>query len=297
MLRALKYFIIEAGASLWRGWQSALLAVLTIAAGLFVLGFFLVVNTNMRAVVDRWSEAAEMSIYVTDGASPEQRRAIEELVERSGLSASREYISKAEAAARFKQDFPDLAAVADQLQSNPFPASVEVRLLPEAQEAGDAVDRLAASLGGTPGVADVRYDRRWLSRLNAAIGFARGVGILIVAMLAVAAALTVANVVRLAAYGRRDEIEIMQLVGAPLAYVRGPFVFEGILQGGIGAVLAIVLLWALFVAGRARFGGMASEALGLPRLAFLPPEQWLLLVIGGMLLGCLGAFVVARKVR
>lgn len=297
MLRALKYFLTEAAASLWRGWQSALLAVLTIAAGLFVLGFFLIINTNLRGVVDRWREAAEMSIYLAGDASPEQLRTIEELVDRSGLAASREYISKSQAAARFKQDFPDLAAAADKVQSNPFPASLEVQLLPDAQAAGDAVDRLAASLGGTPGVADVRYDRRWLSRLNAAIGFARGIGILIVAMLAVAAALTVANVVRLAAYGRRDEIEIMQLVGAPLAYVRGPFVFEGILQGGLGAILAIVLLWALFVAGRARFGGMAAEALGVPRLAFLPPEQWLLLVVGGMLLGCLGAFVVARRVR
>ena len=60
----------------------------------------------------------------------------------------------------------------------------------------------------------------------------RGVGLLIVTLLAIAAALTVANVVRLAAHARRDEIEIMQLVGAPLAYVRGPFVAEGVLQGG-----------------------------------------------------------------
>ena len=103
--------------------------------------------------------------------------------------------------------------------------------------------------------------------------------------------------VRLAAYARRDEIEIMQLVGAPIAYVRGPFVFEGIIQGGVGALLASLLLWAIFVAGRARFGAMAAEALGLTRLTFLPAEVWLLLIIGGMLLGCLGGFVVARRVR
>ena len=297
MGRAIKYFFTEAVASLLRAWPSALLAVLTIAAGLFVLGFFLIVNTNLRAVVDRWSEAAEMSVYLSDTIAPEQRQMLEELVDRSGLAVSREYVSKAQAAARFKQDFPDLAAAADKLQSNPFPASFEVRLHPEAREASDAVDRLASTLAGTAGVADVRYDRRWLSRLNAAIGFARGVGLVIVAMLALAAALTVANVVRLAAYARRDEIEIMQLVGAPLAYVRGPFVFEGVLQGGLGALVAIALLAGAFAAGRARFGGMASEALGLTQLAFLPVELWLALVLGGMLLGCLGGFVVARGVR
>jgi cell division transport system permease protein len=297
MGRALKYFVTEAAASLWKGWQSALLAVLTIAAGLFVFGFFLIVNTNLRAVVERWSEAAEMSVYLSETVTPAQRQSIEELLERSGLAASRDYVSKPQAAARFKQDFPDLASAADKLETNPFPASFEVRLHSDARHAGEAVDRLAASLTTTPGVADVRYDRRWLSRLNAAMGFARGVGIVIVAMLAIAAALTVGNVVRLAAYARRDEIEIMQLVGAPLAYVRGPFVFEGVLQGGIGAILAIGMLWAVFVAGRARYGGMATEALGLPHLTFLPPELWLLIVAGGMLLGCLGAFVVARSVR
>ena len=297
MLRALRYFILEAAASLRRGWHSTVLAVLTIAAGLFVLGFFLIVNTNLQALVDRWSEAAEMSVYLAEDVTQEQLQRIDELVAGSGLAASHQYVSKADAVARFKQDFPDLAAAAERLESNPFPASVDVRLHPGARNAGEAVDALAAALGGAPGVVDVRYDRRWLNRLNAAIRFVRSVGIIIVAMLAIAAALTVANVVRLAAYARRDEIEIMQLVGAPFAYVRGPFVFEGILQGGVGAVLAILLLWGVFAAGRARFGALASEALGLGRLTFLPPELWLTLVGGGMLLGCLGGLVVARGVR
>src|SRR4029453_1688010 len=143
---------------------------------------------------------------------------------------------------------------ADQLDRNPFPASFEVRLKPEARVSDVAVDRLAETLSKTPGGAGVRYDRRLLGRLNAAIGFVRGIGLLIVAMLALAAALTVANVVRLAAYARREEIEIMQLVGAPLAYVRGPFVAEGVLQGGVGALLALVLLTNVYFIGKARYG-------------------------------------------
>ena len=93
-----------------------------------------------------------------------------------------------------------------------------------------------------PGVADVRYDRQWLDRLLSAIAIIRGVGLVLGAVLTIAAALTVANVVRLALYARRDEIEIMQLVGAPQAYIRGPFVMEGVLQGGIGALLALAAL-------------------------------------------------------
>ena len=75
-------------------------------------------------------------------------------------------------------------------------------------------------------------------------------------------ALTVANVVRLAASRGEDEIEIMTLVGAPLAYIRGPFVVEGVLQGGAGALLAMVLLWLVFAAANARYGTVAAQAVG-----------------------------------
>src|SRR5262249_16849001 len=203
------------------------------------------------------------------------------------------YVSRPGAPEGFRRGFPALAGPADRLDRNPFPASFEVRLRPEARAAGDAVDRLADTLSKTRGVADVRYDRRLLGRLNAAIGFVRGVGLLIVTMLAIAAALTVANVVRLAANARSDEIEIMQLVGAPLAYVRGPFVAEGVLQGGVGALLALLLLGLVYLIGKARYGQEAAEALGLGSFSFLPVELWLLLLLGGMLLGCLGGFVVA----
>jgi cell division transport system permease protein len=159
------------------------------------------------------------------------------------------------------------------------------------------VDALAASLANAPGVADIRYDRRLLARLSAVVRAVTSVGLIIVTLLSIAAALTVANVVRLAAAARREEIEIMQLVGAPLAYVRGPFVAEGLLQGGGGALLSILALWVSVLAARARFGQFAAESLGIAHVAFLPFQHWLLLVAGGMLLGCIGGLIVARSVR
>jgi cell division transport system permease protein len=296
-MRALRYFVAEAAASLWRGRRAAILAVLTITAGLFVLGFFLIVNINLQRVTGRWAESAELSVYLKDDARPEQIKVVEELISQSGLAADREYVSKERALMRFREDFPDLAAAAQKLESNPFPASFEVRLKPSVREAETAVDTLATTVGAMAGVADVRYDRRWLSRLNTAIRFIRAIGFLIVVMLAVAAALTVANVVRLAAAARRDEIEIMQLVGAPFSYVRGPFVVEGILQGGAGALLAIGLLWGVFAVARVRFGTMAIDVLGAGPVTFLPLELALLVVGGGMLLGCVGGLIVARTVR
>jgi cell division transport system permease protein len=146
-----------------------------------------------------------------------------------------------------------------------------------------------------PGVADVRYDSRLLTRLHGAVRAIGALALVIVLLLAVAAALTVASVVRLAAHARREEIEIMQLVGAPLGYIRGPFVAEGVLQGGGGALLALLALWGVFVIGRARVGQAAAIAGG--DVVFLPAVAAGVLVAGGVLLGCIGGLIVARSVR
>jgi cell division transport system permease protein len=79
--------------------------------------------------------------------------------------------------------------------------------------------------------------------------------------------------------------------------VRGPFVLEGVLQGGVGALIAVLSLWILFAAARARYGSVAAEALGLGTITFLPVELSTLLIAGGMALGCLGGLIVARSVR
>jgi cell division transport system permease protein len=286
-MHALKYFFSEAAASLWRARGGALLAILTIAVGLFALGLFLLLNANLQQLVSQWSESAELSVYLDDAATAEQLEAIDGVAERSQLTAHREYLSKAQALARFRSDFPDLAETAGTLDRNPFPASFELRLKGDTSEATAAIDDLVTVLSGLPGVADVRYDREWLGRLNAIVRGARIAGGLIVAMLALAAAMTVANVVTLAAAARRDEIEIMQLVGAPFAYVRGPFVAEGIIQGGTGAVVALLALGAGYYALRMRYGA----------LTFLPVSAMAVLLLGGMALGCIGGYVVARRVR
>jgi cell division transport system permease protein len=292
MMRALRYAFEEATLSLWRGRQAGLLSTLTIALALFVLGGFLLVTANLDRLGVEWSRAAELSIYLKDNVTPNERRAIESAVGASDLAAGQEYVSKADALTRFKQTFGDLSSTVETLGDNPLPASIEVRL--RAGAAADAgVDALAARVRQLAGVADVRYDRQWLARLMSAVGIVRGIGLALGSVLTIAAALTVANVVRLALYARRDEIDIMQLVGAPQAYIRGPFVMEGVLQGGIGALIALLVLGGAFLVLRARYLAPLASAMNISSIHFLPVELCVLLVLGGMVVGCLGGLVAA----
>lgn len=294
MLHALRYAFDEAFVSLWRGRRSGLLSTATIAVALFVLGGFLLLASNLERLGDEWSRAAEMSVYLGEGASAVDRAAVERALASGDIVAGYEFVSKPQALARFKQAFADLATTIEGLESNPLPASYEVRLRPRAG-ADARVDALASTLRAVPGVADVRYDRQWLERLLSAVSVVRAVGFVLGAVLILAAALTVANVVRLGLYARRDEIEIMQLVGAPQVYVRGPFVVEGVLQGGIGATAALAVLALAFLAIRGRYLSPLAEALNLSAVRFLSPGLCGLLLVGGMFVGCLGGWVASRR--
>jgi cell division transport system permease protein len=291
-MRTFRYSLDEALASLWRGRRSGFLAVVTITVALFVLGGFLLVTANLERLLVRWREAAEFSVYLQDGVAADQRAALERMLRESGEVSALESVSKEEALRRFNRNFGDLAGIVEGLPANPLPASIEVRLRPGTGRTG--VEALAAQSRSLPGVADVRYDGRWLERLMTAVTLVRGIGFALAGILIVAAALTVASVVRLALLARHDEVQIMHLVGAPLAFIRGPFVVEGVLQGGVGALAALALLWTAFMLGRSRYGTMIADTLDPASLVFLSLPICGLLV-GGMVLGCAGGFVAATS--
>ena len=292
-MRAIDYALREAWGSLWRSGRSTLLAVLAITLAAVVLGAILLVSWNVDQLLTQWTTATEFSVFLRDDATSEQRGAIEAAIDESGVTEGREYVSKADALTRFRSQFADLASLTSDLDDNPFPASLEVRVRADAEQNGRA-DELVTRVAALPGVADVRYDREWLARVSSGLNAIRGAGFALALLMALAAAVTVAAVVRLGLHARRDEIEIMKLVGSPVAFIRGPFIAEGFLQGGLGAVLAIALLWAGFALVRGWWGGDLTAMLDGAALYFLPGRMVGLLVAGAMLVGAAGGFAASR---
>ena len=292
-MRAIDYALRQGWASLRRGGGSTLFAVVAIALAMSVLGGLLLVTWNVERLLARWTTSAEFSVYLRDDATSEQRGVIEAFVDQSGAAAGREYVSKEQALARFRTEFAELASTAAGIGDNPFPASIEVRMQSTAERDGRA-DALLKKVATLPGVADIRYDRAWLAKVGAGLDALRRAGGVLALMMALAAAVTVAAVVRLGLHARREEIEIMQLVGASLAFIRGPFVAEGLLQGGIGAVSAVLLLWGGFTVASASWGPQLATALEGVDPQFLPARFCALLVAGGMLVGGAGGFAASR---
>jgi cell division transport system permease protein len=293
LFRALGYFFGEAFTSLWRSRLVNAISIGTIAVSLFVLGAFLTVAGNLGDVVTKWTEKIQIIVYLEADIEDRVQASLENRLIEDPAVESLDLVDKAEALERFKTLFRDLSSLPEDLGENPFPASYEVNLRPDHQSPAE-VQRLADVFVDVPGVEEIQYDLLWIERLATGVRLLRAAGAFLGGILVLAGIFTISNVIRLTVYAREDELDIMRLVGATRAYVKGPFVVEGMLQGGLGGSLAAGLLW-LTLRWLAR-DLATSELLG--RTAFaLPTEITMALVFGGMAVGIVGSLVSLRRVR
>jgi len=294
VLRAFRYFVEEALTSLWRSRLITGLSVITIAVSLFVLGAFLSLASNLADVVARWSDKVQVTFYLEDQLPEAPREGLQSALRADPAVESVAYISREEALRRFRALFREMRSLPEDLGENPFPAALEVTLKPARNAAVDA-QRLVDAFRKAPGVEDVEYDLLWIQRLTTAVRLVRGAGAFLGAILVLAAVFTISNVMRLTMYARQDELDIMRLVGAAPAYVKGPFVLEGMIQGGLGGVLALGLLWGIFHA-LSRDLLATSDLLGRTAIV-LPPAMAALIVVGGTLVGLAGSLVSLGRLR
>ena len=290
------YAFEEAWVSLRRSGRSALVSIGTIAIAFATLGGFLLLSVNVQHVLDQWLQAAEMSVYLHETATDAQRAEIERFLKAHPSVAAVEYVSRQRALERFRTDFPELRDITTGLGENPFPSAIEVRLR-TGNGADEAADELSKEITALGGVSDVRYDRRWLQRLLGVVSTARLAAGLVAAILMLGAAFTVGAVVRLSLYARRDELDIMQLVGAPFSYIRGPAIVEGLLLGGIGAAIALVGISILYSSAVSWLGSDLAGLVGLGRLHFLGASEIAIMLLGGVGVGALAGTIASRAVR
>ena len=287
-IRALAYFFEEALTSLWRSRLINALSVGTMAVSLFVLGAFLTVASNLNEVVARWTRKVQVTFYLADGLEDRIRTILVDRLKDDPAVDAVEVVSREQALDRFRALFHDLRSLPEDLQDNPFPASVEVTVRADHQSPAD-VQRLVSEYERSPGVEEAQYDLLWIERLSTGVRLVRGLGAFLGGILVLAGVFTISNVIRLTVYARQDELDIMRLVGATRAYVTGPFVVEGMIQGALGGALSVALLWVAFRM-LARDALAASDLLGRA-VVFLPAEVCVMIVLGGMVVGVVGSLI------
>jgi cell division transport system permease protein len=288
------YFFREAVRRIWISKRSSFVAVAMICVSLMIVGGFLLVAENLQRAVAQAQGRSRVSVFLDSNATPQQIAAAGAALATHPHLANRRFVSKEEAMARFRSYFPNLSGIAGQLDENPFPPSFECDV-PPAVVQSPAFQREAAAVRALPGVEQVQFDWEWVERLRRLINLVNLVGLIAGGLLAIAAAFTIANVIRLTMMLYREEIEIMRLVGATERIIRGPFLIEGVLQGLLGALAAVGILVGVFFGARHFLVPANSLLWGFLFNGFLPWQKIAALVVGGMVAGYLGSWLSVRE--
>lgn len=289
MTRAI-YFVARALEAMRRGPRVAAVATLTLFVALFVTGLFAAALHGAERLLDRWGGEVRISVYLDPAADLERARQAA-----AGLAPGRavEAVSAPEALRRFRASLGPQGALLDGVGADLLPPSVEVSA--PGIRLADARG-LAARLAAVPGAREVDYGNAWLEKLERLVARLRRAGAVLLAALAAGAAVLVANTLRLGVFARRDEIEIMKLVGATDLFVQAPFLIEGALQGLVGGLLAAGAL--LLVAAASLPALVAATGLPLGRADVVPGALLAALLGGGAALGLLSsALAVGRELR
>ncbi|SEM94302.1 cell division protein FtsX [Stigmatella aurantiaca] len=270
------------------------IAITTIAIALFAAGLTRTAGHALDGLLASLGGEVEVTVYLAPELAPEQVEAMRGTLE--AASGGRAVLVKPdEALDRLARELGDLGGALAQLPENPLPPSLELAVAPE-RRTPEGLEVLAQQVRTLPGVTGVDYGQEAVERLTAIARALRYGGVVAFAVVLFATIIIVSATLQLAIYARREEIEIQKLVGATDRFVKAPFLIEGLLQGLLGAGVALAGLWLFSqLVGpslASLFSFLLGPASGEPLVS---PGLALELVAAGGGLGLVGSFIAVGR--
>lgn len=284
------YYLSEALANVWHNKLMNILSIGTIAISLFILGIFLLVSTNLSGVISEWGEKVQVNIYLKNDISQNNFLFLRDRIESSPEVESYRYISQQEALKEFRELFGKYETFSEKLEEDVFPASFEIKIKSEFRTTGK-IEKFTERFANITGIEEIQYDREWIMRLNTIINLIRLLAVTIGGILVLGAVSTTSNVIKMTILSRKDEIEVMRLVGASNTFIKGPFFFEGFIQGLTAGGIAVGLLYFLFKMAKSYIASSAGLFFTYIDFTFLGTPEVILFIIGGTLVGILGSLL------
>ncbi len=295
LLEYLMFWARETLSNVRRNPLMSLLAISTVTIGLFILGAFYLALANLRGAVKSETQKLDMAVILDRDISAKRRKQIFDAA-RIPQVQNVTVVLHGEVLNAFKKEHPDIPLEGLEEDSyNPFSDELRIQLKNPATDFF-AVRKYFDSLKGH-GVLSIRSAQeneivRTLLGINRFVAWA---GIAALWVMGLAILLIIHNAIRLTIYARRREIRIMELVGATPAFIRIPFVLEGLLYGAVGALIAAMILSPLYTAGVNALRPWTQGLISLGDPSLLGScVGWML--VAGLLFGLLGSwFSVSRN--
>lgn len=267
-----------------------LLSVFSVAVAFVCLAATLLVVVNVDSLRGKWSQSARASVYLDPDVEGATIQAVQAALRKTPGVTNVDYVSSEQARAEVLGTTQDEALV--RLPEDAFPSSIEVTL--EDESARERVEQLANQLATLPAVESVETYGAWGQRLSKLLTGGVQAALLLVSIVLASVVSVVGSTMRMALSRRQTEVEVLKMVGATDSYVRGPFVIEGASQGGLGALLALAIMGAVYLLVKDAFDGALGTLIGATP-TFLPFTICAALVLLGAGIGALSAFGSLRR--
>jgi cell division transport system permease protein len=268
------------------------ITVVTIALSIMIAAAFALFFINAGDILNIWQKGIRMMVYLkadtSDAGRLDTKYRLQSIV---GVQEAR-FVSKDEAMEKLKQQMEHHSALLDNLKENPLPDAFEVILQPSARNSTE-LSFLAERISALSTVDEVEYGQQWIQRFSNIINLFRLAGYGIGSLFFMATVFIVANTIRLVLYSRRDEIEIMRLVGATDRFIKIPFYLQGMIQGGTGTLIGLLVLFGGYYSLTAHFNQSATSQ--LITLRFFSLSICADVILGGIVVGWLGCWVSLKQ--
>ncbi len=295
-LTRFRYLLGEAVDNVRANRTTTFLALATTTVAMLGMGVFLLLYLNVQDALGSLREEIKVIVYLRDATPAKEIAQLRTELSKEPAVAAVEFVSREQALATFRAQFPSEERLLNGLGDNPFPASLVIKVGP-AYRSSEQVGALVQSLKGRAEAEEVLYSQDWIENLAVAVRYLRVLGVGIGAVLAASMVTILANTIKLTLYARREEIEILRLIGATTGFIKMPFVLEGALLGGVGAACSLFLLRTLLGLAESKLA-LKGTFWGVGRgLAFLPDRVSIAFLLLGVALGCLGSMVSLIQFR
>ncbi|MFC1848603.1 cell division protein FtsX [candidate division CSSED10-310 bacterium] len=284
----IQYFVKEALYSLRLSRSRTLISIATIGFALFIFGIYLLVSANIKRLIEKWQEEIHIEIFLSDELTLRETDSMGEKLRKKDDILQATYISKKMAWEKFQR--LGYEQFFEGLSKNPLPASFQLKLRAEKRTVAK-IKKLSAELLEIPGVEDVTSGVDLIEKLEIVANFIKVAGFFAGLLIFIASIFIISNTIKLSLFTRVDEIDIMKLVGGTNSFIMMPYLFEGIIQGLVGAGLAIALLFLAYQAFLIQLRVDELVVLGFGYISFVSASQWLQLMLIGILIGLLGSYI------
>lgn len=269
------------------------ICISTISVSLLLLGLFMLLFINLENWVMEWGKySLSMSIYLKDGVNEKAKKEVESFLKNLPGAELLSYISKEKALMDLRRTLGGQSGLLDGLKENPLPASFEITFK-DVDKHKIEPKKLKAQLEKIEGVDEVQYTEQWQERFEGLLHILRIGGFILGGFLWVAMLFIITNTIKLTIYSRREEIEILKLVGATDWFIKIPFLIEGAVQGlfsGLIAISILFLFYSLFFMKKAHVFGLP-----MPDIIFLPSGYIVSLLLLSVVLGLVGGIIAVGR--